>query len=226
VDHIDFAYYYLLCALATARLKEASRHGLSELSEKLILESYKYFISAQAFRVEVDAEFEPPIVKYNTEYVYLIMLDAERVSSLKSLGQYNACCRIYQNLLSLHSVPFWNTWVRDMMVWTKIQTACTLAVFINEQYDLTDPLRKASPDKFARICVETVSLLSYTGTNVDLLEHAKRSLTAGYSNNTENCTPAYLRDILNGTFFEKRKPPPDIVVEATLDEMVPYTPMF
>jgi len=226
VDHIDFAFYYLLCSLATARLKEAARHDLSDLSEKLMLESYKYYIAAQAYHVEVDAIFESPIVKYNTEYVFLIVLDAEKMSTRKPLDQINACCRIYHHLVSLKSVSFWSAWAAAATAWTKVQAAGALAVFINETYNTTNPQRKDAPEYYARICVETIDLLTYTGTSPDLMELAKRSLAAGYKNNTENHTPKYMRDILSGKFFEARKPEQEIIVDATLDELVPYTPMF
>ena len=226
VDHIDFAFYYLLCSLATARLREAARHDLSDLSEKLVLESYKYYIAAQAYRVEVDDIFQAPIVKNNSEYVYLIMLDAEKMKAHKVLDQINACCRIYHNLVSLKSVPFWSVWAAAVMKWTKVQAASALAVFINEQYNIKNTQRKDPPEHYARICVETIDLLAYTRTCPDLMEHATRSLAAGYKNNTENHTPICLRDILNDKFFEARKPEQEIIVDATLEELVPYTPMF
>lgn len=226
VDHIDFAYYYLLCALATARLREAARHDLSDLSEKLVLESYKCYVAAQAYHVEVDEVFQPPIAKYNTEYVYLTVLDAEKMNTRKPIDRINACCRMYHNLFSLKGVPFWSAWAASALTWTKIQAAIALAVFINEQYNIKNTQRKDPPEYYARICVETIDLLSYTGTCPELMENAKRSLAAGYKNNTENHTPTYLRDILSGKFFEARKPEQEFIVDATLDELVPFTPMF
>lgn len=226
VDHIDFAFYYLLCSLATSRLREAARHNLSDLSEKLVVESYKYYVAAQAYRVEMDDMFQAPIVKYNTEYVYLIMLDAEKMSVHKPLDQINACCRIYHNLVSLKSISFWSAWAAAVMTWLKVQAASALAVFINEQYNTKNPQRKDPPEYYARICVETIDLLTYTGSSPDLMEHAKRSLAAGYKNNTENHAPTYLRDILNNKFFETRKPAQEVVLDATLDELIPYMPMF
>lgn len=220
--HIDSAYYYLACAIATVKFNEVIQLNFSADYERLMMDSYKFYIAAQEYRTETDDKFQPPIVQQKTEYVYLIILDVLTLRQGTPLTKVNTCARVFHHLLSLKSIPVWSAWVNAVDKWVKLQTAEALAMFINEQYNTKHPTRRDAPDIYAKICVETLQLLSYSKTQDALRMHAETSLSTGYKNHTENYVPTVLGTIISGKFYETRNPPSDIFIEATLETLVPY----
>jgi hypothetical protein len=238
-NNIGLGLYYLCCTVATAKLNEALTHRLgTESFNKLIVESFRYFVVAEKLGSDIEPVLNAPIMQHGFKYVYPVYFDQIQLlrtpSAASAAGNHeriNACARIRTCLravqATLPSGP-WTKWRNETEASVCAQAAVAKAYDLRRE---TDPKRELEPAIYAQASTEIEQLLEYGGVddNRALYDDARTGLQYHYHLNVGRYEPTLVRAIQTGTFFDALRPPDqplEKALRARKDSITSVVPRF